>query len=57
MKVAALKDVLNGKIWSYSDETRRKSKRQKDLADIYRLLEVHPNLKKELPSHLRKKLE
>jgi len=57
MKVAALKDVLIGKIWSYLDETRRKSKRQKDLADIYRLLEAYPDLKKELPRHLRKKLE
>ena len=43
MKVAALDDVLTGKIWAYSDEERRKSKRQKDLADIMRLVETHPH--------------
>jgi len=52
MKVAVLEDVLQGKIWAYSDETRRKSKRQKDLADIYRLIESHPQLKAKLPKDL-----
>jgi hypothetical protein len=32
MKVASAEDVLQGKIWAYSDEQRRKSKRQKDFA-------------------------
>jgi hypothetical protein len=31
MKVASVEDVLQGKIWAYSDDQRRKSKRQKDL--------------------------
>jgi len=35
MKVAAIEDILQGKIWAYSDQKRRKSKRQKDLADIF----------------------
>jgi hypothetical protein len=52
MKVASLEDVLQGKIWAYSDETRRRSKRQKDLADIYRLLESHPRLKAKIPKDL-----
>jgi hypothetical protein len=39
MKVAKIKDVLQGKIWAYSDTTKRKSKRQKDLADIFRIIE------------------
>lgn len=52
MKVASLEDVLQGKIWAYSDESRRKSKRQKDLADIYRLLESHPQLKAKIPKNL-----
>lgn len=30
MRVAAVGDVLRGKVWAYSDETRRGSKRQKD---------------------------
>jgi hypothetical protein len=49
MKVASLQDVLQGKLWAYADERRRKSKRQKDLADIYRLIEAHPHLRKKLP--------
>ena len=54
MKVAALEDLLSGKIWAYSDEERRKSKRQKDLADIMRLVETYPNLIEKLPEKIRK---
>jgi hypothetical protein len=54
MKVAALEDVLQGKIWAYSDCERRLSKRQKDLADIFRLVENHLRLKTLLPPTLRK---
>jgi hypothetical protein len=52
MRVASIEDVFQGKIWAYSDVTRRKSKRQKDLADIYRLLESHPRLKEKIPKDL-----
>jgi hypothetical protein len=57
MMVACLDDVLRGKIWAYSDETRRKSKRQKDLSDIMRLVETHPELKGELPSELAAQID
>lgn len=53
MMVAGLEDLLQGKIWAYSDEERRKSKRQKDLADILRLVESHPHLKALLPENLK----
>lgn len=53
MKVATLEDVLQGKIWAYSDEQRRKSKRQKDLADIFRLVETYSHLKDSLPESLK----
>ncbi len=53
MKVAVMEDVLQGKIWAYSDEQRRGSKRQKDLADIFRLVEAYPGLKELLPESLR----
>lgn len=53
MNVAALEDVLQGKIWAYSDMERRKSKRQKDLADILRLVESHPPLESRLPPQIR----
>ncbi len=49
MAVASLEDVLAGKVRAYLDESRRKSKRQKDLADILRLLEAHPRLESRLP--------
>ena len=57
MRVAAARDVLEGKVWAYSDATRRRSKRQKDLADIMRLVETRPELAQRLPEAIRKKLE
>lgn len=57
MFVAALKDVLRGKVWAYCDQTRRKSKRQKDLADIMRLAETHPELKTHLPPDIASQLD
>jgi hypothetical protein len=53
MKVAALEDLLKGKVWAYSDEERRKSKRQKDLADIMRLVETHPHLFDLIPDNIK----
>lgn len=53
LSVASLEDVLTGKTWAYLDETRRKSKRQKDLADIFRMIETHPYLKDKLPDSIR----
>lgn len=53
MKVASIEDVLQGKIWAYLDEQRRMSKRQKDLADIFRLVESYPHLKDLLPESLK----
>lgn len=54
--VAALEDVLQGKVWAFSDPTRRASKRQKDLADIMRLVETYPHLIAWLPDPLRERL-
>lgn len=53
MKVATVEDVLQGKIWAYSDKQRRKSKRQKDLADIFRLIEAYPDLKNFIPESIK----
>jgi len=57
MRVAALEDVLQGKAWAYLDEQRRKSKRQKDLADILRLVEAYPELAETLPDDIRQLAE
>ena len=57
MHVAAAEDVLTGKVWAWSDNTRRKSKRHKDLADIVRLVESHPHLRENLPAELLPELD
>jgi hypothetical protein len=54
MRVAALEDVLSGKSWAYRDSKRRQSKRQKDIADIIRIVESYPALRRQLPSEIRK---
>ncbi|MCG8607836.1 hypothetical protein MJD09_22980 [bacterium] len=53
MKVAALEDVLQGKIWAFTDQQRRQSKKQKDLADILRIVESFPHLKGQLPDSIK----
>ncbi len=57
MRVAALHDTLRGKIKAWSEPKRRQSKRIKDLADIARLVETHPDLWKELPDELKTQIE
>ena len=57
MKVASVEDVLQGKIWAYLDDQRRKSKRQKDLADIARLIEIYPSLTDRLPASVKERIE
>ena len=49
LPVASLEDVLQGKIWAVLDPDQRGSKRQKDLADIARLLEAFPELRPRTP--------
>ena len=56
LPVARLEDVLHGKIWAVTDTSRRPSKRQKDLADIARLLEVYPELRSQVPADVAAKL-
>jgi hypothetical protein len=56
LPVARLEDVLQGKIWAAEDPTRRGSKRQKDLADIARLLESYPQLRVRVPAAILDRL-
>lgn len=56
LPVAALEDVLQGKLWAYTDPQRRPSKRQKDLADIMRLLESNPALENTPVGQLAKRI-
>ncbi len=57
LPVAAIADVLQGKIWAAKDKTRRMSKRQKDLSDILRLVERKKSLTSLIPPSLKKRLE
>lgn len=53
MWVASLEDVLRGKVWAVQDTARRASKRQKDLADIARLIETYPGLLALVPAEVQ----
>ena len=56
LPVAAIEDVLSGKIWAAMDSDRRSSTRQKDLADIARLLDVRPELRARVPREILDRL-
>jgi hypothetical protein len=42
--VAALEDLVQGKLWAAQDATRRDSKRQKDRLDLTRICESHARM-------------
>lgn len=56
LPVASVDDVLQGKVWAAGDPDRRASKRQKDLADIARLIEAFPELRSQVPADVLAKL-
>ncbi len=56
LRVASLEDVLQGKIWAAQDSQRRGSKRQKDLADIARIIEAYPKLRVQVPAEILQRL-
>jgi hypothetical protein len=56
LPVASVEDVLQGKIWAALDSERRGSKRQKDLADIARILENYPQYRSHVPQEILARL-
>ena len=56
LPVARVEDVLQGKVWAALDTERRGSKRQKDLADIARILENYPQYRSQVPQEILKRL-
>ena len=56
-KVACLEDVTQGKLWAYSDPSRRLSKRKKDELDLIRLAERYPELSRLYPAELQDQLD
>lgn len=56
LPVASIEDVLQGKIWAVLGTERRGSRKQKDLADIARILEKYPDLRNMVPLEIRARL-
>jgi hypothetical protein len=57
VSVASIEDLLQGKIWAASDPGRRASKKQKDFADIARILESYPTLRDKVPGEILARIE
>jgi hypothetical protein len=57
MYVASLEDILQGKVRAYADQTRRRSRRQKDLADILTITGAYPESRTRLPPALQREVE
>ena len=55
--VAALMDLVQGKLWAWNDSTRRASKHAKDGSDLLRLGEAYPEVIPMLPAELRAEIE
>jgi hypothetical protein len=56
LPIASVEDVLQGKVWAVMDPERRGSKRQKDLADIARILEEYPEMRARVPQEIHARL-
>lgn len=55
--VAALDDLVQGKIWAWQDADRRLTKRKKDELDLLRLAEAHPQLARSMPKEIARQLK
>ena len=55
--VADLKDIVQGKVWAWSDDKRRLSKRKKDELDLIRIGEAFPDLRGDMPREIVSQLE
>ncbi len=54
--VASLADVVRGKLWAWSDEKRRPTKRKKDELDLMRILEAYPEMRAVMPDEISKQV-
>jgi nitrogen regulatory protein PII len=55
--IASLDNIVKGKIWAWSDEGRRLSKRKKDELDLIRIAEAYPELRSVMPKEISAQLE
>jgi hypothetical protein len=56
LRVASLPDLVQAKIWAWSDPRRRLSKRKKDELDLIRIAEKFPQFIPQLPEAIRRQL-
>lgn len=56
LRVAALPDLVQAKIWAWSDPQRQLSKRKKDELDLIRIAEAFPQFLSQLPEAIRRQL-
>lgn len=54
--VASLRNITQGKIWAWSDQTRRPTKRKKDELDLMRILESYPELRPLMPEEISRQV-
>jgi hypothetical protein len=57
LRAMSLENTLREKVHSWSNSERRQSERLKELADIARLVESHPDLWRSLPDDLQSKID
>ena len=55
--VASLTSIVRGKVWAWSDQKQRLSKRKKDELDLIRILETYPQLSDLMPPEIRSQVE
>ena len=56
LRVAALADLVQGKLWAWADPQRRLSKRKKDELDLIRIGEKFPEFIPQLPPAIQEQL-
>ncbi|MSU61539.1 MAG: hypothetical protein EXS31_03940 [Pedosphaera sp.] len=56
LRVASLADLVQAKIWAWSDPQRRLSKRKKDELDLIRVAEKYPKFTPQLPDAILRQL-
>ena len=54
--VASLTNITRGKLWAWSDQSRRPTKRKKDELDLMRLLEAYPELRPLMPEEISRQV-
>jgi hypothetical protein len=55
--VASLENLVRGKVWAWSDQERRLSKRKKDELDLIRIAESYPHLRAMMPAEIAIQLQ